>query len=515
MHPALHAHTQPDKAAYIIAETGATLNYSELDIVSNQGAQLLRSLGLMPGDHIAVMLENDLAFVKIAWAANRAGLYFTPVSTSLKKNEIEYIVDNCEAKVFVTSKAIADGDVVAQLNLGNTAKFVTGGQVANYSNWDDAIRDHAQTPLEDECEGSNMVYSSGTTGRPKGIKIPFIHGPLGEGNGAAGVPGLVQFFLEADKNSIFLSPAPLYHAAPLYWSQGYVRIGATVVIMKKFDPESALRALEKYQVTQSQWVPTMFVKMLKLDEAIRNRYDVSSLQVAVHAAAPCPISVKDTMMSWWGDIVHEYYSASESIGMTFINPQKWLSHKGSVGKPIFGELHIVDEETGEEVPAGEQGVIYFSGGNDFEYHGDKDRTLETRNDKGWSTVGDVGYVDSEGYLYLTDRKTHMIISGGVNIYPQEAENIITMHGSVADVAVIGVPNEEFGEEVKAIVQLDDPAMASDELAQDIIDYCRSKLSAIKSPRSVDFVEELPRTATGKLLKRLLKDKYWEGHAKYI
>jgi acyl-CoA synthetase (AMP-forming)/AMP-acid ligase II len=277
--------------------------------------------------------------------------------------------------------------------------------------------------------------------------------------------------------------------------------------MEHFDPEQALATLQKYRTTHSQWVPTMFVRMLKLPEEVRRKYDASSMKVAIHAAAPCPIPVKRQMIEWWGPVIFEYYAGTEGNGFCAIRSDEWLAHPGSVGKALLGELHIVGED-GNECPVGESGTIYFANGPEFSYHNDPKKTAEARNEKGWSTLGDVGYVDKDGYLYLTDRKAFMIISGGVNIYPQEAENILINHPRVADVAVIGVPNEDFGEEVKAVVQPMNWSDATPALAEELVAYCRQHLSAIKCPRTVDFERELPRHPTGKLYKRLIRDRYW-------
>ena len=308
---------------------------------------------------------------------------------------------------------------------------------------------------------------------------------------------------------VYLSPAPLYHAAPLRFCMSVHQVGGTVIVMERFDPEEALALIQRYQVTHSQVVPTMFVRMLKLPDEVRARYDVSSLAGVVHAAAPCPVALKEQMIEWWGPIIHEYYAGTEGNGFVYCNSEDWLAHKGTVGKAIAGEIHIVDED-GEEVPVGQEGTIYFGGGTEFEYHNDPKKTAESRNDKGWSTLGDVGRLDEDGFLYLTDRKSYMIITGGVNVYPQEAENILAMHPKVLDVAVIGVPNEDFGEEVKAVVQPMDMAEAGPDLERELIAYCREHLADVKCPRSVDFTDELPRHPTGKLYKRLLRDKYWEG-----
>ncbi len=511
MHPTFHAQNTPDKPAYILADTGEQLTFGELERFSNRGAQLFRQLGLKTGDHVAVMIENCLEFQHICWAAVRAGLYFTPISTSLKSDEIAYIVENCEASVFIASGKLADTIDFSQLPVpAGVAKFMIKADeqlVDGFRDWDAELENMSDEPIEDECEGMFMMYSSGTTGLPKGIKRPFVQGPLGMGNSAGNYPAMQKFLYGASSDSVFLSPAPLYHAAPLYWASAYTRLGATVVIMKKFEPEKALQFIERFKVTHSQWVPTMFVRFLKLESETRHRYDLSSLQCAVHSAAPCPTSVKENMINWWGPVVHEYYTGSEGNGMTVINPKEWLEHKGCVGKAIYGEIHIVDEATGEELPSGKEGTVYFGGSYTFEYHNEEEKTQNSRHSQGWSTLGDVGYVDEQGYLYLTDRRTNLIISGGVNIYPQETENLIITLPEVADVAVIGVPNEDFGEEVKAIVQPQSPELGASLSEQQIIDFCREHLSNIKCPRSVEFVQELPRTETGKLLKRVLKAQY--------
>ena len=356
-----------------------------------------------------------------------------------------------------------------------------------------------------------MLYSSGPTGRPKGIKVPLSGEPLG---GAGGLLGLTQALYQMDENVRYLSPAPLYHSAPLRYNMAVMRHGGTSVIMERFDPEEALALIEKHQLTHGQFVPTMFVRMLKLPEADRLRYDVSSLKVAIHAAAPCPVPVKQAMMDWWGPVIHEYYAGTEGNGFCAAGPQEWLAHPGTVGRPLLGAVHICDDD-GRELPPGETGTIYFSDGGTFEYHNDPDKTADSQHpsQRGWTTLGDMGYLDDDGFLFLTDRKTFMIISGGVNIYPQEVENLLVTHEKVADVAVFGVPNEEFGEEVKAVVQPISMALAGPELAEELIAFCRANLAHLKCPRSVDFEAELPRHPTGKLYKRLLRDRYWEGHGK--
>ncbi len=314
---------------------------------------------------------------------------------------------------------------------------------------------------------------------------------------------------QMNEDTVYLSPAPLYHAAPLTFCGMTMAVGGTVIVMEKFDAEESLALIERYKATHSQWVPTMFIRMLKLPKEIREKYEVSSMKLAIHAAAPTPVEVKEQMIAWWGPVFLEYYGGTEGSTMIMISSPEWLSHKGSVGKCYIGKIHILDEDE-SEMPLREPGLIYIEDGNPFEYHKEPEKTAGSRTSKGWSTMGDIGYLDEEGYLYLTDRKSNMIISGGVNIYPQETENLLTMHPKVMDAAVFGIPHEEFGEEVKAIVQPVSMAEAGPPLEQELIEYCRKSLSHVKCPKSIDFREELPRTPTGKLLKRLLKDEYWKG-----
>ncbi|MEZ5560773.1 MAG: acyl-CoA synthetase [Pseudomonadales bacterium] len=504
MHPGIIAAQNPHKIAYTMADSGLDVSYAELEKTSNQGAHLFRSLGLQRGDHIAVLLENHPRFFQICWAAQRSGLYYTAISYRLQQAEVEYIVNNCEARVFITSQGRSE--VVRPLldRMPNVAaRYMLDGTIEGFESWEQAIAAMPETPIADEAEGQSMLYSSGTTGYPKGIKKPLSEAPYGE----VVAPNLLGVLYGADQDAIYLSPAPLYHAAPLGFTMSCLRNGTRVVVMEHFEAELALRYIEAYRITHSQWVPTMFVRMLKLPEDVRARYDVSSLRCAIHAAAPCPIPVKQQMIEWWGPVIYEYYAGTEGNGFVQLNSEEWLAHRGSVGRPLNCELHICDDD-GNELPVGEPGTIYFGGGGQFEYYKDDRKTAESRHPRGWSTLGDVGYVDDDGYLYLTDRKHFMIISGGVNIYPQEAENVLITHPAVMDVAVFGVPNEEFGEEVKAVVQPRDMADAGPELAQELMDYCRGQLSHIKCPRSVDFRAELPRHPTGKLYKRLLKDEYW-------
>ena len=506
VHPSIFAAKTPDKPAVIMAASGQTLTYRELDARSNQGAQLFRALGLETGDGIAVFADNSPRFFEICWAAQRAGLYYTCISTRLTAREVEYIVRDSGAKVLIASHSLhATASELVEL-LPEVDRFMLGGVVEGYRSYEDAVARMPAVPIADQTAGADMLYSSGTTGRPKGVR----HALSGESIDAPSpLLGLVVALFGASENSIYLSPAPLYHAAPLRYCMSMHRIGATVVVMEHFDAEAALAAIEKHKANISQWVPTMFVRMLKLPEEVRVKYDVSSMRSAIHAAAPCPVEVKRKMIEWWGEVLHEYYAGTEGNGFCYISSREWLAHPGSVGRSLLGPIHICDDD-GNEVPNGEEGTIYFESENQFEYHNDPEKTASARHPRhpNWSTLGDVGRLDDDGFLYLTDRKAFMIISGGVNIYPQEAENLLINHPQVADVAVIGVPNEEFGEEVRAVVQPVRWEDAGPELADELMTFCRQNLASIKCPRAVDFERELPRHPTGKLYKRLIRDRYW-------
>ena len=512
MHPGVNGKKFPDKPAIVMLSSGKTVTHGELNNLSNQGAQLFRSLGLKPGDSIAFMLENHHLFFPIAFAAWRSGLRYTAISWRLQPAEVEYIVKDCEAKVFITSKFLEETAANLDEALGGVKKFMLDGASSGYESYEDSIASMSEEPVEDECQGGSMLYSSGTTGRPKGIYRELQLNPLPytQEEDDLGLGRVVEGVYGGDENTVYLSPAPLYHSAPLGFNTGFLSLGGTSIVMEKFDPEAALKAIQDYKVTHSQWVPTMFVRFLKTDESIRSAYDLSSHKVAIHAAAPCPIEVKENMINWWGPILFEYYAGTEFNGMTIVNSEEWMEHKGTVGRPLVGELHILDEE-GNELPSGEAGGIYFGGetATSFEYHNDREKTQSAISKQGYSTLGDIGYVDEEGYLYLTDRKAFMIISGGVNIYPKETEDALIMHPKVADVAVFGVPHPEMGEEVKAVVQPANMSEVGEDLEAELIAFCKEKISHVKCPKSVDFEEELPRHPTGKLYKRLLKDRYWK------
>ena len=515
MHPSHHATKTPEKPAVIMAGTGEVVTYAQLEARSNQGAQLFRQLGLARGDSIALMLDNNARYFEICFAAQRAGLLFTAMSSRLSMAEVEYILGDCGAKVFIVSASLAAvGEAIAARVPGLQARFVVGGEIAAFQGWEETCSRLPVTPIADQSAGRDMLYSSGTTGQPKGIKTELSEEAY---DAPTSLMGLAQQLYGLGPDTVYLSPAPLYHAAPLRFNMTVLRCGGTTVVMEHFDAGEYLALVARHKITHSQLVPTMFVRMLKLPQVERGRHDLSTLKVAIHAAAPCPVQVKEAMIGWWGPVLYEYYAGSEGYGYVACNSAEWLAHKGTVGRALMGEVKIVAEDGATVLPAGDEniGTIYFAGGNTFEYHNDPEKTAASRNAHGWSTLGDVGYLDAEGYLYLTDRKAFMIISGGVNIYPQEIENLLINHPSVYDVAVFGVPNEDFGEEVKAVVQPARWQDAGGRLADELMAYCRANLSHVKCPRSIDFERELPRHPTGKLYKRLLRDKYWKGRASRI
>lgn len=500
MHPHVFAEKTPDKTAIIIAETGETLTYGALEALSNRVAQLIRAHGLKRGDVIALMMENGLEFIPICWGAQRSGIVFTAMSTKLGLDEAQYILTDSGAKMLFASAGLAD--VAARLAVPGP-RFAVGGAIPGFEDFGAAIAAMPDTRIADESQGRDMLYSSGTTGRPKGVIGPLPEGPLDE---LSPLFMLTKVLYAFDENMVYLSPAPLYHAAPLRYSMSVHRAGGTLIVMKKFDPERYLALIEQYRVTHTQVVPTMFVRMLKLPDDIRARHDLSSLKVAIHAAAPCPVEVKRRMIDWWGETIYEYYASTEGTGFCAVSPQEWLKKPGTVGRSLLGEVRILDEED-NVLPPGREGRIYFAGGGEFAYHNDPEKTKSVQHTEHGATFGDIGYLDEDGYLFLTDRAAYMIITGGVNVYPQEAENVLVMHPKVSDVAVFGIPHEEMGEEVKAVVQPRDWADAGPELEAELIAFARARLSHVKCPRSIDFEQELPRHDTGKLYKRLLKDRY--------
>jgi long-chain acyl-CoA synthetase len=515
MYPGRHASERANQPAFIMAGSGEAVTYAELEARSNALAHLLRAQGLQRLDHYAIFMENNERYVETCAAGERAGLYYTCVNSYLTAEELAYILQNSESKLLITSAARQDVALAALEHCGGVALcLVVGGAggAGRVRGYEQAVARFPATPIPDEALGAAMLYSSGTTGRPKGILRPLPVCPPDEALPAARFVAAMWRF---EEGLTYLSPAPLYHAAPHGGVNLTIRLGGTAIIMERFDAEQSLALVERYRVTHAQYVPTMFSRMLKLPEEVRRRYDLSSLKIAIHAAAPCPVQVKQAMIEWWGPIILEYYGSTELMGLTVCDSAEWLAHKGTVGRPVFGELHILDAEM-KPCKTGEIGQVWFKLGSQFAYFNDPKRTKEVLSPDGtMGTAGDVGYLDADGYLHLTDRASFMIISGGVNIYPQEAEDLLISHPKVADAAVFGVPNEDLGEEVKAVVQLMPEIDPGPEIEAELIAYCRQHLARHKVPRSVDFEPELPRSPTGKLYKRILRDRYWQGHASRI
>ncbi len=520
MHPCHHAKSHPERAAFIVADTGESLSYRELDEGSNRLAQLFRKIGLRPGDRVGVMLKNSVDFPLVYWGAQRSGIFMALLSTHLKPAEAAYILGDSGARAFIFS---ADaGDTPAQL-LAGRGELLPG--VEHFYDVADPALPGAEplwqacagmpaTPIADEVGGYHFLYSSGTTGRPKGIMHKFQPGSIEALSPTEGGTALYERF----DPLVTFNAGPVYHGAPLSNMLVTQRLGGTFITLRKFDALAALQAIERYRVCAAQFVPTMFVRMLALPEEVRASVDLSSLQYVLHAAAPCPAGIKRQMIEWWGPIIDEYYGATENIGATYIRSEEWLRKPGSVGRSIQGPIHICDEQ-GAELPAGENGLIYFEliEGRGSDYLNDADKTASSHHPQhaDWATVGDIGHVDEEGYLFLTDRKDFTIISGGVNIYPQMIEDTLILHPGVIDVAVIGVPNPEYGEEVKAIVQPLHWAEAGDALRDSLDQWCRERISSVLCPRSYQFVQELPRLPSGKLAKKELRRLYgsetpWEA-----
>ena len=509
MYPGQHATTTPDKPAIVMAGSGETVSYRQLDEGSNRLAHWLHSQGLRSGDHVAILAENHPRYFEVYWAALRSGLYITAINRFLAPDEAAYIVDDSGSSVLVTTAAMADtASAMADLIPQCQKRLMMDAAIDGFEPYEEAVAAMPAEPLADQPAGDVMLYSSGTTGQPKGIRRELSGLQISDPERGS-LTMLMRYLLGMDENSVYLSPAPLYHSAPLQWCAGAHELGSTVVVMEKFDAAKFLEHVEQYSVSDTQLVPTMFVRMLKLPEEVRSAYDLSSLKMAVHAAAPCPVPVKEQMIDWWGPIINEYYAGTEGNGFCFITSEEWLEHKGSVGKSALGIPHVCDDE-GKELPTGEAGLVYFEQETpSFEYHGDPQKTAESRHPEhaNWSKLGDVGYLDSDGYLYLTDRSAFMIISGGVNIYPQEIEACFALHPKVADVAVFGLPDPEMGEYVHAVVQTEAGVEPSDELAEELRAFARAEIAHYKAPRVIDFRAELPRLPTGKLYKKPLRQEY--------
>jgi long-chain acyl-CoA synthetase len=493
----------------VVAGTGESQSYAELADRSARLARLLVDRGLGTGDRVALYAENGLRSLEVAWGALRAGLYIVPVNRSSVAGELAYVLDDCDAAALLTS--VSGSPVAAEAVAAASVDpllFVIGGTVEGFEPYDELLDAMPPNPpLPPRPRGDTLLYSSGTTGRPKGVLRPL--GELSADDAELGHAAVLLGGLGLGPGRVYLSPAPLHHAAPLRWSLAAHEVGATVVVMERFDERAFLAAVERHRVTHAQVVPTMIVRLLRVPEHERDAYDLSSLRAVVHAAAPCPVEIKRQAIEWLGPIVHEYYAGTEVMGLTFITAEQWLEHPGSVGRAVIGIVHICDDD-GEELPAGRDGLVYFERDRlPFEYLGSPEATRRAQHPRhpGWSTLGDVGHVDEDGWLYLTDRKAFLIITGGVNVAPAEVEGCLAVHPAVADVAVFGVPDDEMGERVHAVVQPVDLGCDEEELAEELRRYAREHLAAFKVPRTIDFRDQLPRQATGKLAKHLLRAEH--------
>lgn len=509
MHPRQFAISDANRPAIILPTTNAMLTYGQLESTANRSAHLLRALGCKRGDVIALLMDNDISIFELSWAAQRAGLYVTSISTKLVAADIGYILRDSGALILIASDRLADLAGRALRTAQGVQGFLVDRADGAMQSWNVRSSHYPHTPIADESAGTDMLYSSGTTGRPKGVKPPLPEGPI-DAETALESMGINLYGM--DRDSIYLSTSPLYHAAPLRWVMTVLRLGGTVIVMDRFDAETALALIERYRVTHATWVPTHFVRLLKLPENIRTGYDHGSLKAVIHAAAPCPVPVKQAMIDWWGPIVHEYYSGTECCGITALSASEWLERPGSVGRAVLGTVKIVDDQ-GQEAPAGMTGDVFFADGPAFVYHNDPEKTAMAHNDRGWATLGDVGHVDEDGYLFLTDRRSFMIISGGVNIYPQEIENCLVTHPDVADAAVIGVPDAEMGESVLAVIQPIEGVTGDTALGEKLTSFVRTALGSVKTPRAFVWRTQLPREPTGKLMKRRLMDEFRGSDAK--
>lgn len=506
MHPADIAHSDPHRPAIIVVgdnESRQITTYAELVESSDRVAHFFRQQGLQAGDTIALCLENCAEFFVTCWASFNLGLYFVPISTRLKADEIQYILKDCGAKLFVTSAAIPEAQSLPRKLATLKHWLMLENNSPDFTDFSKALDEQGNTKDYSDVQGAPMLYTSGTTGFPKGVK------PKNTDRSPYEPPPLLALLGELygfDEDTVYLSTGPLYHATPLKFNMAVHTLGGTSVILSRFDALTALKAMEAYSVTHSQWVPTMLSRLLKLPKLQRETFNLSTHKVAIHGAAPCPVELKQEMFNWWGPILYEYYGGSESVGLCAIDPKEWQENAGSVGRPVRGVVHILDDD-GNSLPPGEIGHIFFANGGDFTYHNDPEKTARAFNEQGWATLGDLGYLNDKGYLFLTDRQHYVINVGGVNVYPQEAENCLSMHPAVADAAVFGIPHSDLGEEVKAVIQLNTDHDASSEMASNLIDFCQQRLAKIKCPRSIDFIQQLPREPSGKLLKRKLINQY--------
>ncbi len=494
MYPGTVARTHPDKVA-VVVPGGGSQTYGELDERSARLAAALRQAGLGPGDTVALVLENRLEWAEAVWAPLRSGMWIAPLNWHLGSDELAYLLQDSKARAVITSAA----------RLREFGDVVTGVETVLVldADYEQSLAAVERQPYDDDRLGARLLYSSGSTGRPKGIRGTMLDTHPAEVPPRLG--GLMEK-LGFSADTVFLNAAPCYHAAPFVFTLNSSCLGATTVHLERFDAEAYLAAIAEHRVTHAQLVPTMLVRLLRLPEEVRTRYDLSSLRVLVTSGAPCAPELKTAIEVWLGPVLHEYYGASEGYGVTHVSPQEAAERPGTVGRPVHGTAHITDDE-GTEMSPRQIGTVWFGGMPEFRYDGDEEKSRRSRNDRGWATVGDLGYVDEDGFLYLTGRAGHTIISGGVNIYPQEIEDALAAHPAVVDVAVFGLPDVEYGERVTAVVQLDPSAVPGDAMAGELVEHVRGRLARFKAPRQVEFLEELPRLPSGKLNKTALRERY--------
>ena len=495
-------------------ETQPNVTYGELEEMANRFAQLYRAEGLAPGDHVCGILPNGPEVIAAIWGAYRCGLYYTPVAHTFAAGELAYVVDNSDSKIVISTAAFGDKLSAIESGCPKVQRRYIYGARPGWDGIEAALAAQPVTPIPDETPGFLMMYSSGTTGAPKGIWRPLPADPEPYRKGPPTFAGDLMPLFGFDENTRYLSPAPLYHAAPLRWSLAVTACGGTAIIMDRFDAERALTILETRGVTRSQWVPTMFRRMLALPEERRRAFSAPTHTAAWHAAAPCPMPLKQQMIDWWGPIINEYYAGSESVGLTLINTEEWLAHPGSVGRAVKGVLHIIDDDF-NELPPGQVGNVYFDPPSKFAYYNEPEKTAKKTSPQGWQTFGEVGYADADGYLYLTDRQDDMIISGGVNIYPQELEQCIEATEGVSECCVTQIPDEDFGERPVAFIVAEPGAPAPDKLIEAVAAGCRERLGKTKQPFQIRVIPDLPRSEAGKVLRRVLRDQlaaeYAETH----
>jgi long-chain acyl-CoA synthetase len=503
MNPFVETRATPDKLAIVVGER--EMSYRDLDRNSRLTALALSKLGIAHGETVAILAPNAPEFFIPAWAAQRSGLYYTPIGRHLKVSEIAYILGDSGARALFVDASLAERarEALQELADDKPTLIALNGEIAGGPSLSEFMAGADEDAELADVEGGDLLYTSGTTGRPKGVKRTLSLAPLG--SDTLRVKRLSELFA-MDADTVFYTSAPIYHAAPLRFAMTVIRMGATLALDEKFEASAALTTLKRRHVTHSQWAPTMFVRLLQLPENERAAFHAPAHRKAIHSGAPCTVAVKRAMIDWWGPILHEYYSGTESAGFTHLTSEEWLKRPGSVGKPWGCEVHVLAED-GRELGPGKIGAIHFEGTSGLSYHNDEAKTREAHSPQGWATMGDIGYLDDEGYLFLCDRTNFVIISGGINIYPREIEEVLESHPDVLEAAVFGLPDNEYGENVQAVVQLRAPEREGAPLAEELHRFVRARLAGFKAPKRIAFERDLPRLPNGKMEKRRLRDDY--------